>query len=752
MSEQSRDDIIQDFTPYQMTLMALVFPFGAHAIFNVIAGVGLGLIAAPALGLIWAVSLCVADWLAQKLYRNWLQAAAETDSTKGLARLSWIIFLRTCVWFAPPLVYTVMAHSSIGFAFVAVTAISVTALGVALGWTSWRIFAAMAGPATLSVAVATVSLFGPGPAAGVLAGLGSLCATLALLAFGTHKTVSGWSRANKRTIEIMAEMKSALARSEAAERRLRIAIGLANLYVYEIDYEKRTLTSLGVEDDFFEQPLTYEGFSEDPYRSVAFEDREATADAWAKYQAGEGPYQTEYRVKRSDGREVWGSASAELIRDKIGTPLALVGAIQNVTERKRGEIELKEALSRAEAGSRAKSEFLTIMSHEIRTPLNGVLGMAQAMDRDRLNSTQRKRVNVIQKSGQSLLALLNSMLDLSKIEAGKLELEVGEIDISSLAHAALDMFAGAAADKSLAFVLHISPEAEGVYSGDSQRVGQVLYNLISNAVKFTPNGSITVGIERQNEILSIQIADTGIGIREEQLDRLFEKFSQVDSSMTRRFGGTGLGLAICRHLAIMMGGDISVESVEGRGSSFTLDLPLPKLRASAAISEPTSGKVEVTQAPTIRVLAAEDNPINQLVLQTLLQQVGVEPVMVADGEQALAAWRGQDWDLILMDIQMPVMDGVTASQTIRDEESATGRRRTPIIALTANVMREQIEAYRAAGMEKVVAKPIEVGQLLAAMGAALDEEAAGADTVPIAARVSANRHPRRPATAGGCGN
>jgi len=369
-----------------MTLMAMVLPWRAHAVFNVIAGLGLGLVGAPLLGSIWALSLCLADWLIQRLYRNWLPAAAETDSTKGLARLSWVVLMRTALWFAPPLAHTVAAHSQTGFAFVAVTAISVTALGVSLGWTSWRIFAAMAGPATLAVAVSTVALFGLGPSAGVLVGLGSVGATLVLLAVGTHKTVGGWSRANKRTIEVMAEMKSALDRSEAAERRLRIAIGLAKLHVYEMDYARRTLTSLGAEQDFFEQPLTYEHLYRDPYFAVAPEHRESAVAAWAKYEVGDGPYQAEYRVKRSDGREVWGSASAELIRDERGKPITLVGAIQNVTERKRSEIDLIEALSHAEAGSRAKSEFLTIMSHEIRTPLNGVLGMVQAMERDKLRA------------------------------------------------------------------------------------------------------------------------------------------------------------------------------------------------------------------------------------------------------------------------------------------------------------------------------------------------------------------------------
>jgi CheY-like chemotaxis protein len=232
-------------------------------------------------------------------------------------------------------------------------------------------------------------------------------------------------------------------------------------------------------------------------------------------------------------------------------------------------------------------------------------------------------------------------------------------------------------------------------------------------------------------VLRVHIADTGIGVSSEQLNALFEKFSQADASVTRRFGGTGLGLAICRQLVAMMGGAVSVKSQQGHGSTFTVSLPLTKLRdAGAAKARPETDArasgAEVENDAPLRVLAAEDNPVNRMVLQTLLNQVGVDPILVEDGEQALQAWRGANWDLILMDVQMPVMDGVTASQAIRREESQTGRPRTPIIALTANVMREQVEGYRAAGIDDVVAKPIEIERLLDAIAAALDP--------PIAAR------------------
>jgi signal transduction histidine kinase/ActR/RegA family two-component response regulator len=731
VSEKPRDDLIQDFTPYQATLMAMVFPWPLHVVFNLIGALGLGLTGAPRMAAVWAVALCLADWIGQRSYRRWLLTAAEADSPRGLVRLAWAVFARTSLWFAAPVAHAVLTPSPAGFALVAVLAISTTALGVSLGWSAWTIFLAMVGPAVVSVGIALIAALGLGPAAGVLVVFASALVTLAFIAVGTNKTISEWSRANKRTIAFMTETEAALKRSEAAERRLKAAIGIANLHVCEMDYGRGVLTSLGSESEFFDQPLTYDAFLQDPYMGVAHEDVDAVKAAWARYAAGEGPYRVEYRVRRADGREVWAAGSAELTRDEAGRPLSLVGAVQNITERKRGEIELTEALARAEAGSRAKSEFLTAMSHEIRTPLNGVLGMAQAMERERLSAAQRKRVEVIRQSGQSLLILLNSVLDLSKIEAGKLELEIGEVDIAALAQSSLDMFAADAAAKDLQLTLKVSPEADGLYAGDGLRIGQVLHNLISNAVKFTQAGSVCVSVERMKGVLRVHIADTGIGVSSEQLNALFEKFSQADASVTRRFGGTGLGLAICRQLVAMMGGAVSVKSQQGHGSTFTVSLPLTKLRdAGAAKARPETDArasgAEVENDAPLRVLAAEDNPVNRMVLQTLLNQVGVDPILVEDGEQALQAWRGANWDLILMDVQMPVMDGVTASQAIRREEAQTGRPRTPIIALTANVMREQVEGYRAAGIDDVVAKPIEIERLLDAIAAALDP--------PIAAR------------------
>jgi CheY-like chemotaxis protein len=353
------------------------------------------------------------------------------------------------------------------------------------------------------------------------------------------------------------------------------------------------------------------------------------------------------------------------------------------------------------------------MSHEIRTPLNGVLGMAQAMAADELSERQRDRLGVVHQSGEALLAILNDVLDLSKIEAGKLELETVEFDLSDVARGAYSAFTALANKKGLSFALDIEP-ARGRYVGDPTRLRQILYNLISNALKFTEQGEIRVTATRCGDFIEIAVADTGVGIPAESLPKLFMKFDQLDSSTTRRFGGTGLGLSICRELAQLMGGEIRVESELGRGSQFVVRLPLSRVGEEAAPACVEEARAELP-AMTLRVLAAEDNAVNQLVLKTLLHQLGVDPTVVDNGALAVEAWESGDWDVILMDIQMPVLDGVDAASRIRAREAKTGRRRTPIIALTANAMAHQVEHYRACGMDGYVSKPIQALDLFAAL-------------------------------------
>jgi signal transduction histidine kinase/ActR/RegA family two-component response regulator len=380
---------------------------------------------------------------------------------------------------------------------------------------------------------------------------------------------------------------------------------------------------------------------------------------------------------------------------------------------------LLDAQAAMRAASQAKSEFLARMSHEIRTPLNGVLGMAQALAGEAdLQPHHRRSLAVIRQSGESLLSILNDVLDLSKVEAGRLELEDIAFDLEAAVRGAQETFTAQAQAKGLNFRLTFDPAAAGTYRGDPTRVRQILYNLLSNAVKFTAAGEVSLSVARGAEALEIVVADSGIGIAPQDLARLFRRFQQVDSSTTRRFGGTGLGLSICRELAELMGGSVEAQSTPGLGSRFIVVLPLPRVAAAGPAAAEAAASDLRGDPGALRILAAEDNPVNQLVLKTLLGQAGVEPMMVDNGDAAVEAWRDGTFDLILMDVQMPVVDGVSATRMIRAAERAEGRRRTPIVALTANTMQHQVTEYLAAGFDGHLAKPIDARALYEAIAAA----------------------------------
>jgi signal transduction histidine kinase/cytochrome b561/ActR/RegA family two-component response regulator len=420
---------------------------------------------------------------------------------------------------------------------------------------------------------------------------------------------------------------------------------------------------------------------------------------------------------------------AELMRDVIRMRDSVEARQREAAARQleiQSQIEQERlAKQTAEAANRAKSEFLAIMSHEIRTPMNGVLGMVQAMAAEELSDPQRARLDIIGQSGETLMAILNDVLDLSKIEAGKLELEEVEFNFEQLVRKTHASFLAVADTNGVDLSLALGPGVEGTYRGDPVRLRQILSNLVSNALKFTHQGEVRITAERLAAGVRLTVSDTGVGIPADQIGRLFDRFVQADSSTTRNYGGTGLGLAICRELCEAMGGVVEVESEPGQGSRFIVTLPMTRT-GEAAQAEATPAVSDLTAMP-LRILAAEDNPVNQLVLKTLLNQGGMDPSIVDDGEQAVAAWERGDWDVILMDVQMPRMDGPAATTEIRRRERETGRARTPVIALTANAMTHQLEGYRAAGMDLMVAKPIRVEELFAALAAATEAPAAEPD-------------------------
>ncbi|HEY4031029.1 MAG TPA: ATP-binding protein [Caulobacteraceae bacterium] len=407
-------------------------------------------------------------------------------------------------------------------------------------------------------------------------------------------------------------------------------------------------------------------------------------------------------------------------------PRYIVCLTEDIGAERARQAALERALEEAKAADHAKSQFLAVMGHEIRSPLNGVLGMAQAMELGELPPDQRRRLQVIREAGGVLLDLLNDLLDLTRIGAGGLQLEDGIVDGRELARGAQNLFDGLAADKDLSLELELDPAALGPWKGDPNRVRQIVTNLIGNAVKFTDRGRITLRILPEVHGFRLEVSDTGPGVPAHMLGRIFDPFDQLDPSNTRRHGGSGLGLAICRDLAELMDGVMEVSSVVGVGSTFTLRLPLERAnlgRMDVAPADAVAALPALGGGRPLRILAAEDNPMNQLVLTTLLGAAGLEPVMVANGAEAVKAFAAEPWDLILMDVQMPVMDGLDAARAIRAAERARGLPATPIIALTANAMQHQLDAYRACGMTSTVSKPIEIRALMAAIRAATEAAA-----------------------------
>jgi PAS domain S-box-containing protein len=516
------------------------------------------------------------------------------------------------------------------------------------------------------------------------------------------------------------EVVTALEQSERSERRLRLATEMAELHVWEVNHRSRDLKSEGV-------PPIYEGVSYDELTTHVWkvlhpDDRPRTEALWEKHLADGTPFRTVIRVLQPDGAPLWTSLAVETIRDDAGEVDRVVIVTRNIDREKRAEEAMARALDAAEAANRSKSEFLANMSHEIRTPLNGVMGVAGALARTPLEAAQLEMVELIEGSAEVLENLLSDVLDIARIESGRLELHNEPFDLGATLRGVAALFEPKAIHKGLEFTTDIDPEAETFVRGDATRIRQIVSNLLSNAIKFTDEGRINLGAraKRNGDRLALElvVSDTGIGFDAKFAARLFERFEQADGSITRRFGGTGLGLAISRSLADAMGAALSAKSSPGKGATFTLALELPCAEAGAGRG--SRSRTELQQIVERRmnapkVLLAEDHPTNRKVVALILEAVGVDLTAVENGLAALEASSVRDFDLILMDMQMPVLDGLSAIRAIRDREAREGRPRTPILALTANAMPEHASATMEAGADGHLTKPISAATLVEAV-------------------------------------
>ncbi|SEA72101.1 PAS domain-containing protein [Rubrimonas cliftonensis] len=468
-------------------------------------------------------------------------------------------------------------------------------------------------------------------------------------------------------------------------------------------------------------PRTREGFE----ALVHPDDLPLVNRSLADHLAGRTPrIEHEFRMRHRNGGYVWVHSRGKLIeRTADGAPWKLSGTHQDITARKRDEEALEEALRRAEQASVAKSRFLANMSHEIRTPLNGVIGMADVLARTALGADQQRMLDAIRESGDQLLSVINDILDVSKIEAGRMEIEETAFHIEELAQKLRSVHGFRAREKALTLTVETAVDAGAWLRGDPHRILQILNNLVSNALKFTEKGAVAVLVEADAAgRLVLTVADSGVGMTEQQVARIFEDFMQADSSTTRRFGGTGLGMSIVRRLVELMNGEVTVQSAPGVGTTVRISLALAPASGLPPAARPDAPRASVAG---LRVLAADDNEINRMVLEAMLEELAVDVTIVDGGVAAVhEAGRG-DYDALLLDISMPDVDGVAALKRIRAEEKKRGAPPVPAIAVTANALTHQTDLYIAEGFDRCVAKPIRPGDLAGALAATARRPAPG---------------------------
>jgi signal transduction histidine kinase/ActR/RegA family two-component response regulator len=517
----------------------------------------------------------------------------------------------------------------------------------------------------------------------------------------------------------VSELADARDQSDLISGRLELAMAAADAGVFEIDM----LTGKRWSSDQFQQLAGEEALRRQeahPFGLYADDEQARVRESWDLCLRTGAVQSIDTRIHRPNEEGHWVRIFTRIVRNAAGEPLRAVGLMLDIDIQKRQELALIEAKQQAEAATRAKSNFLASMSHEIRTPLNGILGMAQVLVGDaQLSEVHKERVNVISESGRTLMALLNDVLDISKIEAGKLDIARVDGDLGLTVERVRQLFQATAAERNLSVNLEVADSLPRRLRYDPVRVRQCLSNILSNAIKFTETGgvAIRVGAESReaNWLVRVSIADTGIGMSKDTLARLFGAFTQADASISRRFGGTGLGLAITRQLARLMGGDVSVESSLGEGSTFHFTflaesaVEAAQPTAAGAPGAPPPAVKPLRQTLGARVLLVDDNAVNRQVVKLFMGQLAPKFVEATNGEEALACLREQAFDIVLLDVHMPVMDGKEAIKRIR--ASGEPWAKIPVIALTADAMSGDRERFLDLGMDDYISKPIDAREL-----------------------------------------
>ncbi len=528
------------------------------------------------------------------------------------------------------------------------------------------------------------------------------------------------------------ELVDARLRTEWSEERLELALEISNTVVWELERGAARATVIGAVERLFGPGFDLEAIGRDMFLGVHPDDRAAAQAAWNRHVETGAPYAAQYRLPRTDGQEVWVAASAEHRDCGPTRPARTIGVVHDITATKRAELVQRRAAEAAEAASRAKDEFLANMSHELRTPLNGVMGLAGALARTALAPDQTEMVGLIESSARTLERLLSDVLDLARIESEAFALAPEPLDIAAFVRGVGTLFQWRARDKGLRFDCLADAALAGPVSIDETRLRQILSNLVANALKFTEHGRVSLTARREGDEAVFEVEDTGIGFDEAFGARLFGRFEQADGSITRRYGGTGLGLAISRSLARRMGGSLVARSTPGQGSVFTLRLPAAPCAPKRPVRAAEPPAPAAPRATPVRVLLAEDHPVNRRVVELILAGAGVELTSVENGRLALDALEAQRFDLVLMDVQMPVMDGVTAIRELRAREAREGAARTPVVAFTANAGADQAAASRDAGADEHLTKPVSADRLLDAVRRLAAPAAAPSSDAPAA--------------------